>query len=295
MTTQAPIPVLGILHYNRPDLTLRLLQSIDYPVAKVVLIDQSVLPENELDNERFADAFGDEVWILRHPNAGVAGGWNEIIKLFPAAYWMIANNDIAFAPGDLRRMHESVKDRMQGYICPVCSAEFQPKEINITGRIYCHRCSPSGEDNRPENKLTLVNPGILYGNHGASWFSITKHGVDTAGLFDENIHPAYLEDCDMSYRMDLLGVRRMDVAGCASIHGCEPHGQSPAMTGSCTVQSDPDLSVKNGETHGRNFDYYIAKWGGRNGEEKYKTPFKQPNWPVWAWRFDTGFRARQQW
>lgn len=287
----AAIPVLGIPHFNRPDLTLRLLHSIDFPVKQVVLIDQSVLPENELDNERFADAFGEEVWIIRHPNAGVAGAWNEIIKLFPAPYWMIANNDIQFTPHDLRRMHESVEHHVGAYECPTCRATFTAQELyeaKWNGR--CIKCSPTGaRDGEAGLRLLRINPGILYGNHGASWFSITEHGVETAGLFDENIYPAYLEDCDMAYRCDLLGLRRMDVAGVSAIHG------DGELKGSCTIHSDPVIREKNGQTHGRNHDYYRAKWGHDNGKEIFKTPFNDPLWPVWAWKFNSNFRRRQQW
>jgi GT2 family glycosyltransferase len=245
------IPVLGIPHFNRPDLTLRLLHSIDYPVKQVVLIDQSETPENALDEERFADAFGDEVWILRHPNAGVAGAWNEIIKLFPAKWWLIANNDIAFAPGDLAGM-----------------------------AVALNHCVTTPTE----------NPACMVcGNHGASWFAITDECVARVGLFDENIYPAYLEDCDYRYRCKLLGVPWVTLPGTRSVHGTED------LSGSCTIYSDPAIREKNHRTHGRNFEYYRAKWGGNNGQETFKTPFNDPNWPVWAWKFDPAMRAEQQW
>ena len=241
-----PIPVLGVPHYNRPDLTLRLLQSIDYPVETIVLIDQSATPENVLDNERFADDFGGgAVVIIMHPNAGVAGAWNEIITLFPAPWWLIVNNDIAFAPGDLQKMAEAVD--------------------------------------------AFPAAGMLYGNHGASWFGITAAAVEQAGLFDINIFPAYLEDCDMARRFDLLGLHRANVPDVHAVHGDEN------MTGSSTIMSDAELRAKNGRTHAKNFDYYRAKWGDINGREFYTNPFNDPQIPVWAWRFMPGFRATQQW
>lgn len=243
-----PIPVLGIPHYNRADLLARCIASIDYPVRKLVIVQQGPeqsgarIPGNPLATETI---------FIRHPNAGVAGAWNEIIKLFPAPWWMLVNDDIAFTPGDLRKMAECVD-----------------REIADLAQM----------------------PALVYG-HAASWFAITPFGVSRAGLFDENIYPAYLEDCDWHYRALLAGVRLIQVPDVHAIHGCEPQGQ----TGSCTILSDPVLREKNHRTHGGNFDYYRAKWGGINGREKFKTPFNDPLWPVWAWRFDPEFRAKQQW
>lgn len=255
-----PIPVLGIPYYNRADLLRRCIASIDYPVANLVVVDNSngrPVPEQERHPQRPAsDALEVQIAysvpecvanieVIRHPNAGVAGAWNEVIKFFPAPWWLISNNDIQFAPGDLEKMHLAVSREQMA--------------------------------------------GIVYGNHGASWFAITQHGVNTVGLFDENIYPAYLEDCDWSYRADLLGVRRCDCPGVRAVHG------DGVLTGSCTVNANPELAAKNSRTHGGNFNYYRRKWGGLNGTEVFKTPFNDPPWPVWAWRFETETRAAQQW
>jgi GT2 family glycosyltransferase len=244
-----PIPVLGIPHYNRPDLTFRAIHSIDYPVENLVVVNNNppkdfpwVWFENDLTSNPLVKNFK----MISHPNAGVAGAWNEIIKLFPAPWWLIVNNDIQFTPGDLEKM-----------------------------------AAQAGDTERAA--------GIYYGNHGASWFAITARGVEAAGLFDENIFPAYLEDCDMSRRMDLLGIKRLTVPGCNAIHG------DGKLTGSCTVNSDPLLQHHNGRTHANNFKYYRAKWGGDNEKEIYTTPFNDPHWPVWAWKFEPAMRAANQW
>ncbi len=273
-----PIPVLAIPHYNRPDLLHRCLASIDYPVTKLVIVDNNPNDDCEQDDLRtvlgmwqenglagttkgqwvFSDRSRDlikQIIFINHPNAGVAGAWNEVIKLFPAPWWLISNNDIQFAPGDLERMSDAVDD-----------------------------------------SLTLrIGEGVFYGNHGASFFGLTADAVALAGLFDENIYPAYLEDCDYAVRCDRLGVKRVNVAGCVAVHGSVAHGDAPALTGSCTVNSDPVLQLKCARTHGGNHEYYRAKWGGPNGEEKFSTPFNDPNWPIDFWRYDPARRARQNW
>lgn len=232
------IPVLAIPLYNRRDLLLRCVASIDFPVGHLVITqnggeDGTVQPPPCVKN-----------WtLIRHPNAGVAASWNEAVTMFPGDYWLLVNNDIEFAPGDLAKFHHDMS-----------------------------------------NDPTL---GCLYGNHGASWWGVTQMGIERVGLFDENFFPAYLEDCDWSYRADLLGAKRASVNDCMAKHG------DARATGSCTIMSDPQLRRKNGITHGGNFRYYRKKWGGNNGEETFKTPFNEPNWPVWAWKFEPQFRKEQ--
>ena len=296
-----PIPVLGIPHYNRPDLTARCIASIDYPVGKLVLVVNSENSISELGliqrelAARMDAGLVKSTHIITHPNAGVAGAWNEIIKLFPAPWWLISNNDIEFAPGDLKKMAAFV-GQGRWYVCGECQQRFTAMQFN-TNAGYCSHCAPVNAPSLRVEKYFLKEslPGLIYGNHGASWFGITAACVTTAGLFDENIYPAYLEDCDYAHRCNLLNVVRCNVPGVVAKHGCEPHGQIGELTGSCTIHSDAALLKKNGRTHGGNFDYYRAKWGGINGEEKYTHPFNTPQWPVWAWKFDPAFRARQQW
>jgi GT2 family glycosyltransferase len=236
------IPVLVIPHYNRPDLLERCLRSIDFPVAHLVIVRNG--SEDDLPRGHIQVPI-EHLHILRHPNAGVAASWNEAIKLFPASFWMLVNNDIAFAPGDLERMYDAA--------------------------------------------LADPDAACFYANHGASFWTVTANGIARVGLFDENFYPAYLEDCDWSYRADLLEARRVNVPGCSSIHGDD------TMTGSCTVNSDPKLRVSCGRTHGRNFEYYKAKWGGINEKETFKTPFNHPAAPVSHWTFDPYMRKEQQW
>lgn len=247
------IPVLGIPTYNRHDLLLRLLESIDEPVGVLAIVDQGPNPApwadvlNAVQGVWKRTGHRGVVRRCQHANAGVAAAWNEMITLFPAAWWLLANDDIAFAAGDLARL-----------------AEFVDRETGDTNRAMA----------------------AAYGNHGASWWAVTRRGIEEVGLFDENFFPAYLEDCDWSYRCDLLGLRRPTVPGLSSRHGDD------RLNGSCTVNHDAALAARASAAHGNGFKYYRAKWGGINECETFKTPFNQPV-PVWAWRFLPRFRAEQ--
>ncbi|MCA1612884.1 MAG: glycosyltransferase [Acidobacteria bacterium] len=126
---------------------------------------------------------------------------------------------------------------------------------------------------------------IMFGNHGYSLFALARRGVELIGYFDENFYPAYLEDCDHSYRLKLLNARASNVPDIHAIHGEAPHW------GSSTILSDATFRERNGITHGNNFAYYRAKWGGINGEEVYPTPFNDPSRSPAEWTLDAERRA----
>lgn len=180
------IPVMMIAYYNRPDLLYRCLASIDYLVETLVIVDNS---PGGLGNAFSIGAlestgrFAKKLESIRHPNAGWAGSCNEVIKLFSKApWWLLVNNDIQFAPGDLKRMDEAAWAEIG-------------EGINMAA--------------------------ALFGNHGASWWAVTWRGVQRVGLLDENFFPCYLDDCDWCYRAKLSGAKLITLPDCHSVHGDE--------------------------------------------------------------------------
>jgi len=254
------IPVLGVPILNRGDLLLRQFNSIDYPVDCLHIVinyvgntpDASVTQavsqiQNEIRNGHpFVKRLTSEGGMLYNAdkhlvsnNMGVAGSWNHIIKAHPDAnYVLLAGNDIQFTPGDLEKF-----DRFM--------TALTPEERN--------------------------KKGITCGNHGYSCFAILPETIKNVGYFDENIYPAYLEDCDYSWRCSLVEVNNNDVQDTHMIHG-----EAPSW-GSSTIHSDNELRQKNGYTHGKNFEYYRKKWGGDNGHELFVTPFDNPEYAIQFW------------
>lgn len=97
--------IVGIPVLNRPDLLRECLASIDAP-ATVIVIDNSGTGEmGDVASEVRPDAL-----IVDPPsNLGVAASWNFVIRTTPAApWWVLANADVQFAPGDLNRLAESI-------------------------------------------------------------------------------------------------------------------------------------------------------------------------------------------
>jgi len=100
------IPVLAIPALNRPDLLERCLASIDVPVERLFVIDNS--PDGSMG--KVADEAGVEVVDVGR-NLGVAASWNLAIQVNPeAAWWCLANVDTEFGPGDLRRLTDAMAE-----------------------------------------------------------------------------------------------------------------------------------------------------------------------------------------
>lgn len=202
------IPVLAAPTLYRTDLLERMVQSIDEEVQTLLIID---------NGGRVRPDFPAHVVRLPH-NIGVGASWNLTFKLTPRApWWAITNDDIAFAPGDLRRLSEA----MDG----------------------------------PDAKIAFLL--------GFAAFGINQAAIERLGFFDENFHPAYCEDNDMTWRAGLAGVPIIEV---------ESHLEHE---GSATIRGHGLYMSQNGATFPQNLAYYRAKWGGTPGQEEYTTPFNE--------------------
>lgn len=93
------IPVLIIPVLNRFDLLESVLDSIDYPIDNILVVDNSNSYKTDRTN----------VHVLNMPsNLGVAGSWNLGIKCFPhAPYWIIGSNDNKWMPQSLEKMEKA--------------------------------------------------------------------------------------------------------------------------------------------------------------------------------------------
>lgn len=101
------IPVLGFATVSRFDLAQRLLDSIDYPVEHLVIVDNSGKREFQ---PKVSKELVRNLWLIQVPHGlGANGAWNLIIKSTPFAdYWVIPNDDSHFEPGALQTIAKSV-------------------------------------------------------------------------------------------------------------------------------------------------------------------------------------------
>ena len=256
------IPVLGIPIVNGYKWIERLINSIDFPIKHVIIIDNSggkdktfvknldLLVEN-------GSSFVESMKVCHLPsNIGVAGAWNLIIKSYlMESSWIIANHDIAFAPGLLEEIFETAKDSEIGMI------------------------HPSGGD---------FNLGSY------DLFMIKDWVVQKIGLFDENYYPAYGEDAD--YIMRLRNDPVKSKIGLSKIH---LHGDDTAKPGTENYKKEGRQTAKEGGKvlsmrldciNDINFEYSFKKWGeGWRWCSPYKTPMNNSELPLSYTTYDLSF------
>ncbi|KEF41555.1 MAG: hypothetical protein ER33_10745 [Cyanobium sp. CACIAM 14] len=211
--THDTIPLLGIPILNRPDLLVRLIDSLDQRIETLAIVDNSIgagLSDSEelgrllAQLEREPPAGIGQVRVARpFGNQGVAASWNAILSSFPEApYALLVNNDVVFAPGVLARVIERIDPR------------------------------------RPQF-LPLLPPPQEF-----SAFALTAAAWNRVGLFDANFHPAYCEDLDYAER--LRSCEAIDWITCEALQSLQEQANP---TRSATIASDPRLEACNRTTY----------------------------------------------
>lgn len=108
---------------------------------------------------------------------------------------------------------------------------------------------------------------------GFAAFAINAACVEEVGFFDENYHPAYVEDCDYEYRCKLRHVPIRELPN--SIH----HDTSSTI-------ADDFYAVQNARTYNSNVEYHRHKWGGHlRGGERFDIPNIDGD-PAGDWQLD---------
>jgi GT2 family glycosyltransferase len=97
------IPNLIVPVLNRYDLLYKMVESIDYPVDRLLIIENGggqTLPD------RYQTSYINDVDVVTLPsNLGVAGSWNLGVKLLPHdRVWFFTSNDVTFLPGGLANL-----------------------------------------------------------------------------------------------------------------------------------------------------------------------------------------------
>ena len=105
------IPILACPVLNRGDLLSRMLRSIDYPIGKIVIVNNGddVGVASTIEQFQMLDELPIEIHKPAH-NLGCGPSWNFVIRNNPdAGYWLFIGNDIELAPGDLAKIDGFVR------------------------------------------------------------------------------------------------------------------------------------------------------------------------------------------
>lgn len=108
------IPVLGFATISRFDLANRLLDSIDYPVEHLVIVDNS---GKKTWTPKKPDLVKN-LWLIQVPfGLGLVGAWNLIIKSTPyAPYWLLINDDAWFESGSLETISKGIDTNALNFV-----------------------------------------------------------------------------------------------------------------------------------------------------------------------------------
>jgi len=104
-----------------------------------------------------------------------------------------------------------------------------------------------------------------------SCFMITPELYRTVGSFDENFVPAYFEDNDYHYRTKLLDVNVYHL------------GDAPYITEESVTHKMTHGTLATPNKFNGNRAYYVKKWGGVPGIEKFDHPYNDPNLTPSQW------------
>lgn len=118
--------------------------------------------------------------------------------------------------------------------------------------------------------------------HGYSATVWTPELISKVGLLDENFYPAYYEDNDHSYRMNLANL------------SWESFYLSHFHKASSTLYSNKKFVERNRTTFPLNYEYYLKKWGGKPGMEVFKSPFKS-GYSLDYWPYNPQRIVNQKW
>jgi len=108
------IPVLAFPTFARHDLAQRMIDSIDYPVEHLVIVDNS--------GKRIFKPVKPEIvknlWLIQVPfGLGPTAAMNLVIKTTPhAPYWILASEDTYCAPGSLEKIHNEVDTEALNFV-----------------------------------------------------------------------------------------------------------------------------------------------------------------------------------
>ena len=241
-----PIEMIGTMILNGADDLLKQHKSIDFPVKRYFILDNSMGKDDGI-REALAT-----IQSSKHPcieevvvatnflNVGFSGSVNQIIKQnTDCPYWCVLSVDWHPKPGHLKRLANRLMEPFTAILC---------------------------DESQNGYSAMAFKPELLY----------------EIGYLDENFFPAYYEDNDHRYRMKLAGLE------------WEYFPLEYEHIVSATIKRDPVLMAKNQKTFKENGRYYIEKWGGMPGQEKYLTPFDM-DLPLDYWLYDPTRSQRQRW
>ena len=248
------IPVIGVPIVNGVKWLKRLIDSIDYPVNDLFIVDNNGRGEleKELDQLKLIKhKFIKNIKVCHLPsNIGCSGAWNLIIKCYlMQPYWVIVNYDVAFTPGLLEELVQKSNNQEVGFI--------KPKTFQY------------------------------------DLFLIKESTIQECGLFDENYYPAYMEDCDYHMRLLNKNIK-IDYIETSHIHGDGDYESSGSQTLRTDDSLAEKLYYSHDTNSWYMSEKWGPNWRNLEWEfDPWKYPFNKEDIPISHTRYDLKFVRRK--
>lgn len=238
------LPVLNCLPYSKQMIpTIKTLRPYNLILINNGSVDGTKKYFNQLAKADNVDA------VHFEKNKGCSASWNfgirRAITKFDSRYFFIPNNDILLHPKCIDVLFEAIRSKSVALTTAMDISGSISASIEILG-------------------LGLPIKTVYVEKPEFSCFMIKKETIDKVGYFDEKFFPAYFEDNDYHYRINLAGMRAIKINRALYFH-----------YGSRTIKNDDRIKAVSDHGYLANRDYYKKKWGGVPGQEVYTTPFGQ--------------------
>lgn len=244
MKVQIVIPAINLWNkYTKPAID-SVKTKHDYRILLIdnASTDETLVEAGKLVSDTFSHKRNEERWsCTKSWNYGVNDAFERGFD-----YVFIINNDVILRPDTI----DILIDRFEA-------------DVNH-GLALVSSMDVSGEAD-PHKMLELNRDDVTEAEHPCfSAFMISRKTWESIGEFDEGFKPAYFEDNDYHYRINLAGLKAIICPRSMFYHfGSRTQNEA----------SEDGKPMVPGPLFENNRAYYSAKWGGVPGQEKWKTPF----------------------
>jgi GT2 family glycosyltransferase len=192
-----------------PDILRRMLDTIDYPIRKLIIIDNG---DALRETAGWPVEHVQSTKVIKMPaNLGVAGSWNLGIKADPfAPWWLIVNFDVEWPAGSLRAFAEQASGAdvlLAQSPQPYCAFAVGEDVVQRVG-LFDEAFHPAYfEDNDYELRCAIEGVKVR-----RSTIPIVHHNSSTIGYFGEINNRTYASNAEW-----MNGKRSSPGPGCWSL------------------------------------------------------------------------------
>jgi GT2 family glycosyltransferase len=248
--------------------------------CRILLIDNASTDETRVEagkmvSDIFSHHRNEERWgFQRSVNFGVKDAWERGYD-----YSLVCNNDILMHPEAIWRLTERLNsDTPYRFPRPIEMALYDENVHNSTndsvlewpvGMVTAMDVRGEVEPTNFKQMNTLEKKECPDSGHpNFSAFMISKQAWEVVGEMDELFAPAYFEDNDYHYRMNLAEIAAI----------CHPQALFYHFASGTQREAKEDGSpMVTNEQFEKNRANYFRKWGGPPPHEIFTTPYNNPD------------------